>query len=469
MKKNTNKEFVIITYLMLLLILSLAVYFVYFLFFKSEGFINNSYNPRISSLSASVIRGDIVSSDGVILAENVVTDNGTVRNYPNGNMYAHSVGYAGKGMSGMEKDYNFNLLRSHSFVIDRFGNEILNNKNKGDTIVSTLNSKVQSEAYYGLGSYKGAVIAIDPKNGNIIAMVSKPDFNPNEVEANWEELSSKNTSAVLLNRTINGLYPPGSTFKIVTALEYLREGGSSEDEFTCNGSISSENMQIHCYNNKAHGNIDFTQAFSKSCNTVFAGIGAGLNRNSFNELLDSLMFNKKLPTSTFTASKSRINVTGKTDNAAMMQIAIGQGDTLVTPIHMAMLVSAIENNGVLMKPRLVSEIKSFDESYTKTIAPKEYGALISESEANTIKEYMRQVVENGTGKALLDTEYTCYGKTGTAEFSNDKNIAHSWFVGFAEYNDKQLAIAVIMEEAGSGGEYAAPLARKVFDVYFSNP
>ncbi len=225
MKKNTNKEFVIITYLMLLLILSLAVYFVYFLFFKSEGFINNSYNPRISSLSASVIRGDIVSSDGVILAENVVTDNGTVRNYPNGNMYAHSVGYAGKGMSGMEKDYNFNLLRSHSFVIDRFGNEILNNKNKGDTIVSTLNSKVQSEAYYGLGSYKGAVIAIDPKNGNIIAMVSKPDFNPNEVEANWEELSSKNTSAVLLNRTINGLYPPGSTFKIVTALEYLREGG----------------------------------------------------------------------------------------------------------------------------------------------------------------------------------------------------------------------------------------------------
>ena len=470
MKKNTDKEFVIVTYVMLLLILAMAAYFVYFLGFKSESFINNSYNPRISSLSASVIRGDIISSDGKLLAETVVEKNDTERNYPEKNIYAHAVGYAGKGMGGIEKDYNFNLLRSHGFIIDRLGNEVLNNKNKGDTIVSTLDSKVQSEAYYGMDSYNGAVIAMEPDTGNIIAMVSKPDFDPNEIEINWENLSSESSSAVLLNRTLNGLYPPGSTFKIVTALEYLREGGSGEDEFNCRGVISSDNMKIHCYNNKAHGNISFVQAFSKSCNTVFADIGTQLDKDSFNNLLESLLFNKKLPTDISNTSKSRINITNESNDALMMQIAIGQGDTLVTPIHMAMLASAIENNGALMKPRLVKEIRSFDNSYTDVIEAREYGALISESEADTIKEYMRQVVENGTGKALLDTEYTCYGKTGTAEFSdNKKSKAHSWFVGFAEYNGRQLAIAVIMEEAGAGGEYAAPLAKKVFDAYFNNP
>lgn len=469
MKRSRNREYVIVTYVILAMLISLCGYFVYFMYAKSETFIDSSYNRRLNNLSAHVIRGDIITDDGVVIATTVNDNNGDlIRYYPQKNLYAHAVGYVTNGMSGMEKDENFELLRSHSFIVDRLKNEIFNEKNKGDTVISTLNSKVQETAYKGLDWYKGAVIAMDPTTGEIICVVSRPDFNPNTIADDWETLSSDTNSSVLLNRATQGLYPPGSTFKIITALEYLREGGSAEDNFNCTGKLSEGDHTIHCYHGTVHGNINFLEAFAKSCNTTFAKIGLNLNKNSYKQLAESLFFNKTLPTNLSNVSKSKFSVDSSTGNALMMQTSFGQGDTLVTPIHMMLIASIIANDGVLMKPHMVKEIINEDEEHVSYRKPETYGTIISSEESQTMKEYMRKVVTDGTGSVMNDAPYTAYGKTGTAEFSSNENEAHSWFVGFAEMNGKQLAIAVIIEGAGSGSKYAAPLAKEVFNAYFNN-
>lgn len=469
LKKKKNKEFAVVNYIFLFLFLCLAAYFCYFVQFKSEDFISSSYNPRLSAMYESVIRGKILTSDGYVVAVSTVDEEGKQkREYPYNNTYAHVVGYNVNGMAGVELDANFSLLRSHSDIFTRVKNEILGYKNQGDTVVMTVDSKLQSSAYKEMGGYRGAVVAIEPSTGKILAMVSKPDFNPNDVKANWESMIADDESSVLVNRATQGLYPPGSTFKIITALEYLREGGNASDEFNCKGSYKYEDKVIHCYGNKVHSTENFMKAFGKSCNCVFAEIGMSLDMNSYGELCDELLFNKKLPTELQGVKKSSFKVPNKSDYAAVMETAIGQGETLVTPMHMAMIASAIANDGVLMRPYVVSHVQNDDNVIMKEYAPIKYGELLSVEEASTMKEYMRYVVTDGTGTKLDVPEYTAYGKTGTAEFNSNKNDSHSWFVGFAENDGKQIAVAVIMEDAGSGSAFAVPLAKTMFNTYFAD-
>lgn len=464
-KANTrNREFVIVSYVMIALFLVLGGYFCYYVGYESENFINNPYNRRLNNLSSYVVRGDIISNDGVLLA--TTSKDKKSRIYPESRLYAHAIGFATHGTSGLEKDYNFALLRSHSFILERLKNEVVNNRNMGDTVRCTIDSKVQRAAYDGLGVYDGAVIAMDPKTGEIICMISKPDFEPNDIDEKWESISGDNESAVLLNRATQGLYPPGSTFKIITAMEYLREGGSMDDTYVCTGSIKNNDMEIHCYHGTVHGTINFKEAFSVSCNCDFARIGLGLNISSYKRLCESLLFNNSLPTKISNVKKSKFDLNSKSHENLIMQTAFGQGNTLVTPIHMLMIISAIENDGVLVEPRLVNEILNSEGEHVRYVGTDTYGSVMAASEAKAMREYLRAVITDGTNKNLSDTSYTAYGKTGTADYASDEQ-AHSWFVGFAEYDDRQLAIAVIMEGAGSGSQFAQPLAKKVFDAYFN--
>lgn len=470
MRRDRKKDnFVVVTYVILALVISLCGYFCYFLQFEAESFINSPYNKRYNTLATKVIRGDIVSRDGVVLATTKVQGGSENRVYPEGRTFAHSVGFATNGMGGVEKDYNFSLLRSHSFILSRLGNEIIDEKNIGDTIVLGLDSNLQKVAYNKLGNYKGAVIAMDPDTGDILVNVSKPDFDPNTINTNWDKLSSDSGSSVLINRATQGLYPPGSTFKIITTLEYLREGGKIGDTFDCAGFFEDEGNRIRCYHNTVHGNLDLRGAFAHSCNSTYAKIALGLNKNSFRKLCDAMLFNKSLPTDISHTGKSRMDIDSKSPGALMMQTGIGQGNTLVTPLHMMMIASAIENGGVVVKPHMVNEIVNDTGNRVRKIKKETYGSIIEESEANSLREYMRAVVTDGTASIMANSNYEAYGKTGTAEYTSDKNLAHSWFVGFAEYNNKKIAIAVIMEGAGAGSQYATPLAKEVFDAYFSNP
>ena len=467
-KHARNREFAIITYVFTGLFLLLMGYFIYFQVFRSEDVINNAYNPRLDLYEDLVVRGDIESADGETLATTTVSEDGTeTRVYPYGSMFAHVVGYTGNGNYGIEQDANFEMLRSHSFFLKQILNDLRDEKNQGDTVVTTLDCDVQEAAYNALGDYDGAVVVLEVSTGKVIAMVSKPDFDPNTIESEWDSITSDEDSSVLLNRATQGLYPPGSTFKIVTALEYLRENGTDSDiSFDCSGSIEVDGSTIHCYGSTAHGSEDLASAFANSCNSAFATIGLDLNLKKYSSLCEDLLFNQTLPTS-FTTETSSFTLTEDSGTGLIMQTAIGQGETLVTPIHMAMIAAAICNDGVLMEPYVIDHIENDGGVTVDEYSSTKYGSLMTEEEAEALQTLMEGVVSGGTASALSGQSYSAAGKTGSAEYSSSSD-SHAWFVGYGSKDGyEDIAIAVVVEDGGSGSSTAVPIAKQVFDVYFN--
>jgi len=463
-KRHTlNVETSVIAYVFLALFLALTAYFVYFMVFKSEDFINNPANPRVKGFEKLVTRGEIKAADGTILAQTVTSNGKEVRQYPKGREYAHVVGYNTNGMSGIESDASFYMLRTHSFLLNRVVNDLKGEKNPGDNVVTTIDSKLQSRAYYGMGQYHGAVVAIDCNTGGILSMVSKPDFEPGSVTANWKSLTTSQDS-VLINRATQGLYPPGSTFKVITVLSYLKNGGKLTDTFDCRGSYTQDGYTIHCFDGEVHGHQTLSQAFANSCNVAFSQIGLSLPKGALKRTAEQFLINKSIPSKISNINKSRFTLKNSDPKALVMQTSIGQGNTLVTPLQMASICEAIANNGTLKAPFVVDHIENDSGRLVRKFDTQSQ-KLCSAKDASTLKNLMRYVVTNGTGRVVNTSSYTAYGKTGTAEFSSNKREAHSWFIGFAQKGRKKIAVAVIMEKGGAGSSHAAPLAKSLFDTY----
>ncbi len=404
-KRAGNREFVIITYLFVAVFIMMMGYFAYFQVFKSEDFINSPYNTRQNTFAEHVVRGEILSSDEKVLAQTVVGEDGSEsRYYPYGAMFAH------------------------------------------------------------------AVVVLDTATGKILAMVSKPDFDPNSIASQWESIISNTDSenSVLVNRVTQGLYPPGSTFKILTTLEYMRENSNYQDySYDCQGSITMENTEIHCYANAVHGAEDLQASFAKSCNTSYANIGLSLNRTKFAGLCRELLFDADLPVP-YPFNKSSFVLDKSSNTDQVTQMAIGQGETLVTPMHMALITSAIANNGTLMRPYIIDHTENYRGVTVKNYKPSVYSTLISEGEAGKLQELMSLVVSEGTGSQLNGQSYQAAGKTGSAEFSNVKGESHAWFTGYASTEEKgSIAVTVIVENGGAGSTAAVPIAKQVFDTYFA--
>ena len=466
---KANKNILRLAYVVAGIFVCMLLYLGYFIQFESGTAINNTYNPRVNLLAEKVVRGKILSADGQVLARTVTADDGTeTREYPFGNLYAHVVGYTEKGRTGIESMTNFYLLTSHVNLIEQIVNEFSGTKNLGDNVVTTLDSRLQQTAYDLLGDRRGAVVVMEPDTGKILAMVSKPDYDPNTVAAQWESLTAdEQGEARLLNRATQGLYAPGSTFKILTLLEYIREHPDDYENFhfDCDGTYENGEYQIRCYQGEAHGSQDLSQAFANSCNGAFASMGLELDLKQYADLADQLLYNQPLPLA-LPYNKSSYSMTEGADTWEVLQTAIGQGKTQVPPIHQLMITSAIANGGTLMKPYVVDHLENAGGQTIKKFMPSAYGELLSASEAEQLTEYMRQVVETGTGSAVRTDAYTVAGKTGSAEFETGKET-HAWFTGFAPAEDPKIAVTVIVEESGSGGRVAAPIARGIFDAYFS--
>ena len=448
-----------------ILFLLLAVYMVWFLVAKSDSVINSSYNKRQELYAKNVIRGDILSADGKVLATSDEDGDSDTREYPYDDLYAHAVGFTTNGKAGVESQYNFYLLRSHAFVLKRIYHNLAGEKDQGDSVVTTLDSNLQETAYDALGGDDGAVIAIEPDTGKILAMVSKPDFDPNTVAYDWDDIVNDEDSSVLLNRATQGLYPPGSTFKIITALEYMRENSNyNAFRYDCEGEVTRDDYTIHCYKGAVHGEEDLTESFAHSCNTAFSTIGLSLNIGKLNSFCNSMLFNQALPTGLKTA-KSQFTLSDSEGEGKIMTTSIGQGDTLVSPIHMAMIASAICNDGVLCKPYIADHIENEAGTVVRRFDKQEYGKLLSKEDTQRIRSLMEAVTDYGTGSALSGRGYDVAGKTGSAEYNEDKD-SHGWFVGYAQDGEKEIAIAVIVEDGGSGSSSAVPVAGEVFDAYF---
>ena len=214
--------------------------------------------------------------------------------------------------------------------------------------------------------------------------------------------------------------------------------------------------------------MDLAASFAKSCNSSFANISSGLDKGAFGDTCSKLLFNSKLPCP-FSYKLSSVNVNASSDSADVIQTGIGQGKTQITPIHMAMITAATANDGILVEPMVIDRIKNTQGRTVKKYDSREYGRLMTSEEAGKLKELMRGVVLKGTGSRLQGTTgYDAAGKTGSAEYSKDKTKSHAWFSGFAPYDDPKIAITVIVEGGGSGGETAVPIARTVFDEYFKD-
>lgn len=466
--KRKNREIMLVTWAFTILFLAMAGYITRYSVTHRQELINNSYNGRQKVLLAQNRRGRILSADGEVLAQTVEDEEGNEkREYPYQNLFSHVVGYATNGRMGVEAQANYYLINSNAPLSQKASLDVSGEKYPGDDVYTTLDVKLQQVASTALGVYQGAIIVTQPDTGKILALVSKPDFNPEEISDLWDELVEDDESSILLNRVTQGLYPPGSTFKIVTALEYIKEHPDSYQNYNynCNGSISRGEDRIQCYHGTVHGQVGFERSFAKSCNTSFANIGLSLDKKSFADTLDRLLFNQKLSLD-FNTSSSRVDVAPDTSDADMMQVSIGQGTTAVTPLMMNMITCGIANNGTLMKPYVVDYVQNSAGNRIKTFTPSTYGKIMEQSEAAILKELMTDVVEEGTASKLKGLSYTAAGKTGSAEYGTIKGDSHAWFTGFAPATDPQICVTIIIEGAGAGGDYAVPIAKRIFDAYF---
>ncbi|HJB94626.1 MAG TPA: penicillin-binding protein 2 [Candidatus Mediterraneibacter intestinigallinarum] len=447
-------------------------YIVYFTVVRAGTFVNSPYNQRQDAFAKNVVRGSITDRNGNVLAETQVADDGTeTRYYPYGSLFSHVVGYSDDqlGRTGLESVENFELLTSNAFFIEKIQNEFEGSKNQGDTVITTLDADLQQAASDALGSYKGAVVIMEADTGKILAMVSKPDYDPNDIASDWQTLNTDEENSPLLNRATGGSYAPGSVFKIVTTLAYMRQNSNYSDySYNCSGSITEDGTTIPCAGGNIHGQEDLRSSFANSCNSSFANIGLQLDISGFRDTADDLLFNSPLP-GVLDYTKSSFVLDQDSPTSEIMMTAMGQGRTTVSPYHMALITQAIANGGTLMEPYLVDSVTNYTGTEVRRNVPKSYARLMTSDEASQLKEYMTAVVEEGTGSVLSRRSYTVAGKTGTAEYSSDdSDRTHSWFTGFTNVDNPELVITVITEGSdGSFGGRAVSIAGTILDSYYN--
>ena len=469
-KRDNTREILSVMIFFVVVFLSMMVYLGHFVATNEQELINNSYNSRQELLLSQNYRGTIYSADGQALAETIFDSAGNeYRDYPYDNLFSHVVGFSTNGRTGVEAFSNYYLINSNISMADKVANTTAGVKNPGNNVYTSLDVDIQEAAYKALGVYDGAVVVTEVSTGRVLAMVSKPDFDPNQIVEMWDSLQEDTESSVLLNRATQGLYPPGSTFKIITALEYIRENPDTYNKYSyvCNGSYKNGNDKIKCYHGSVHNRVDLTKSFAKSCNSSFANIGMSLDKEEFKDTLDSLLFHQDLPWN-FLHAQSSTPVNTDLSDSEMLQVSIGQGKVQMTPLHLNLITAAIANDGVLMRPYVVDRIEDANGNMVRSYKPTAYGALMTEEESAILQELMVEVVESGTGTRIQGYGYTVAGKTGSAEYNSNTDDSHAWFTGFAPVENPEIAVTVIIEGAGSGGDYAVPMARRVFDAYFDS-
>ena len=295
-------------------------------------------------------------------------------------------------------------------------------------------------------------------------MVSLPDFDPNSdaLEKQWNSIVEDKNSP-LINRAVSGLYPPGSTFKIVTAAAAF-EYGINDRIFNDIGKFTLDGLEVNNFNNESHGEINFREAFKYSSNQVFCEIGAELNGEKLTTIFDKFIIGEA-PEFDIKTEKSRLEYKNLTEKDCAL-VSIGQGKLLVSPLNMLLICSTVANDGNMVKPYIVKTVTKDNGTIIYKANEKNLANPISIECASFLKDLMIETVNSGTGKNASLTNIVVAGKTGTSE--NEKEEDHSWFVGFAPADNPEIAVAIILEnDGGSGGSTAAPVARKIFQSYFS--
>ncbi len=421
---------------------------------------SDARNPRHAR--SAIGRGSIVARDGTPLA---LTRDGE-RVYPFSAALAHAVGYASTryGTYGLEDAFD-RVLSAPPATVDPLAaaREILTGSRpepRGGDVVTTLDIDVQRALVAGLAPYaRAAGVVLDPRSGAVLAMASVPSFDPNTLDRDFPALAT-DVRSPLLDRAIAGLYPPGSTFKIVTAADALDAGVVTPNSvFTDTGAFAVGNFVVHNDEEERTGTQTLTGAFALSSNVDFARVAIELGVDRWFAyaqrwgLGDSLEFD--LP-----AARDRVPSKASVSPSILAQLGFGQASLLVTPLRMALVAATIANAGSLPRPYLVRSIARHDTSVATL--PQTLATPISAQTASDVRAMMIAVVTRGTGTAAALPNVTVAGKTGTA--TNPHGKSHAWFVAFAPAAAPRVAIAVVVENVGYGGTFAAPIAQRVLRV-----
>jgi peptidoglycan glycosyltransferase len=452
----------------------------YWTVFDSQNLKNERVNKRPLFAAQKIERGRILASDGTVIARSIRKGSGAslryVRDYPEGSTYGHPIGYSfiEYGNSEFEAFHNSELIGDDNEFSTIF-DELRGKDPVGNDIKTSIDPDAQATAFSMLGDSPGAVVAIEPSTGAIKAMVSVPPFDPNTVPTDFSALK-QDPGSPMLNRVTQGQYPPGSTFKLVTAAAALDSGAITLDE-TINSpaTIDIQGNPLANSDNSDYGDIDVTTALTFSVNTYFAQLGEDIGSGTLEEYMTKFGFNAKpeldLP-------DGQMSVSGVFDDGELVtgddpidvgRLAIGQERLLATPVQMAEVAATIANDGKLMRPQIWSEVRDPDGRTVKEMDPEVQSNVISEETANQLTEAMSDVVNEGTGTAAALSGIDVAGKTGTAEIPDvercDGLPNQAWFVGFAPADDPQIAVAATVEcTDGQGGTVAAPIAAAVMQT-----
>lgn len=445
--------------LMLGLFSVLMIYLSYLHVYKGPALAANPYNRRLWEYEAQVRRGTIYDTNGIALARTEFSGNKGVRVYPKGAGTAHLVGYVSElyGRTGLESAYDRYLLGMEGGDgIRNFVNKLLGKEQVGSDVILTVDAHLQGMAMDLLGSRRGAVVLLDAGKGAVLVMASSPGYDPNRLEEIWPRLVQDEASP-LLNRASQGAYPPGSTLKVVTAAGALAANpGLSGKTFSCPGYLEVDGYKLN--DTAVHGEVNLIEAIAVSCNTTFARLGIDLGPEGFARAVKAFGLLQD-PGLEIPSRSGTIAPAGKMTPAELASSAIGQGEALVSPLHMGLVAAAIANKGVIMRPYLVEEIRDSVGNIAHSVTQRPWLNATNQAITEVIKEGMVDAVRYGTATAAVVPGMQVAGKTGSAQ--NPHGETHAWFIGFAPAEQPRLAIAVVLENAGSGGAVAAPVAGRL--------
>lgn len=448
----------------------------------ADGFARSHVNPRLKGIEAGIHRGSIYDRNGIPLAVSDASD-GT-RSYPQGTSTSHLVGYLdGRcgGPAGIEKWRNSDLRGFDDYSallpIYRHGHTPFASKIEGKDVRLTIDSKLQNTVEKALVKFAGAIrdhrtgqrkrkaaaVVLDVYTGEVLAAVSIPDFDPNSLTPESWKLYNRDEKheAVLVNRALNGIYPPGSTFKLVTASAALQNG--IDPTYNCRhqdfgvrwrayGKRYSRRRITDLEEMRSHGTTDLAKAIRVSCNVYFAHLGIRLGPDLLYRMAQKFHLSQIAP--------PRKLAEDLPDNA------YGQGVIEVTPMEMARVVAAIANGGVMMRPHFVKDVRLHDQ-VVEEAEPSEMGQPLSRESASKLQKMMADVTSKGTARGVFKGLKTSVaGKTGSAENDHADKMPHSWFVGFAPVHNPRIAFAVVVENGGYGRDAAGPVCREIVKAAF---
>ena len=465
--KQQKLRFRVLTLITIALLVISGAYGVYSVSAYGSRWVSSARNTRYRSAKSSVIPGDILDRNGVVVA---TSDENGKRVYQSNTLSRSSMvhligdteGNVANGVESFQANY---LLGFETSLSERVNALLDGEQRRGDTVVITADSRLQTEIvqiFRTTASTRGkcgAAVVLNYRTGEVLALVSLPVYDPQNITDTVRQSSQH----PYWNRALQSLMPPGSTFKIITAAAALENLANPQNAlFTCTGATQVMDRMVTDYGNAQHGEISLARAFRVSCNNVFAQTALIIGDSALRKTAERFGFNDNFLFRDLVVENSRYPTTNR-NSFEIAWSGVGQSQVAVTPLHMCMIAAAIANDGVMMEPRLLSRVQSPAGTVRMRSSGKAYRTVCSSETAQILDGYMKDAVQNGTGTRAKVDGLTIAGKTGSAEGSaNGRDVTHAWFTGYIDSDRYPYAVCVLVEEGGTGGSVAAPVAQKIF-------